>query len=163
MKDLAMQMGKLPSSLAMHNRADSLDARLAEMERELASNPLERNLGFYDFKKHTIWHQETLVLHSIGDLWNERIQADLNSDDEAELESLEGSDMEQDNPDEMKTDATVLKSACQEKKRLRQDQTKETKRRQNEQNQTTMRKRQQHRSSKHDETRTHKNPRARCF
>jgi hypothetical protein len=48
------------------------------------------------------------AIDKIGDLWNEEIQADLNSDDEAELESFEGSNMEQDEPEEMKTDGTVM-------------------------------------------------------
>jgi hypothetical protein len=53
MKELAMRMEKLPSSLVTHKRVDALDTRLAEIEGALLSNPLERNLGFYDYGKHT--------------------------------------------------------------------------------------------------------------
>jgi hypothetical protein len=53
MKELAMRMEKLPSSLAVHKRVATMDAKLAEMGGELVSNPLERNLGFYDFGRHT--------------------------------------------------------------------------------------------------------------
>jgi hypothetical protein len=52
----------------------------------------------------------SFAFDKIGNLWNEEIQADLNSDDKAELGSLEGSDMEQeDAPEEMKTDGRVAK------------------------------------------------------
>jgi hypothetical protein len=137
-KELAMQMDKLPLSLLTHKQVDSLDTRLAEMEGELASNPLERNLGFYNFGKHTMAPGDaSFAFNKIGDLWNKEIQADLNLDNkEAELKSLKGSDMEQEKPEEMKTDGTDPKPACQEKKRVRRDQirSKKQKRHLNEQN-----------------------------
>jgi hypothetical protein len=127
-KELAMRMEKPPSSLVTHKQVDSLDTRLAEMEGELVSNPLERNLGFYNFAKHAMAPGDAgFTFDKIGDLWNEEIQADLNSDNEAELKSLEGSNMEQDTPEEMKTDSKVPKPGCQQKKRSRQDQIEETK------------------------------------
>ena len=45
MKEVAMRMEKLPSSLVAHKRVATMDAKLAEMGGELVSNPLERNLG----------------------------------------------------------------------------------------------------------------------
>ena len=101
MKELAMRMEKLPSSLVIHKRVDTLDTRLAEMEGALVSNPLERNLGFYDFGKYTTAPGDAnFAFEKIADLWQEEITADLNSDDEAEVESLEGNDNE---VDEMET------------------------------------------------------------
>jgi HPt (histidine-containing phosphotransfer) domain-containing protein len=129
MKELAMQMEKLPLSLVTHKQLDSLDAGLAEMEGELVSNPFERNLGFHDFRKCTMAPGDVCFAFDdkIGDLLNKEIQADLNSEDKAELESLKESDMELNKPEEPLTDDTVPKPACQEKKRLRQDQMEETK------------------------------------
>jgi hypothetical protein len=87
------------------------------MEGELVSNPLERNLGFYDFGKYTMAPGDAeFAFDKIGDLWNEEIQAESNSDDEAEVESLEGSDSEQ---EEMKTDHTDPKPDNQKKARQR--------------------------------------------
>ncbi len=123
MKELAMRMEKLPSSLVIHKRVDSLDTRLTEMEGDLVSNPLERNLGFYDFGKYTTAPADAdFAFEKIGDLWNEEITAELHSDDEAELDSLEDSDIDQD--EEMKTEETESKQA---RKRLRRDQIDETK------------------------------------
>jgi hypothetical protein len=98
------------------------------MEGELVSDPLGRNLGFHNFGKHTTAPGDArFAFNKIGNLWSKEIQADLKSDDEAELESLEGSNVEQDAPEEMKTEATVPNPARQEKKRLREDQIKEAK------------------------------------
>ena len=120
MKELAMKMEKLPSSLVIHKRVDTLDSRLVEMEGALVSNPLERNLGFYDFGKYTTAPGDAnFAFEKIADLWNEEITADLNSDDEGEAESLEGKnskleeveDIEttQTNPEPGKKARTILK------------------------------------------------------
>ena len=64
-------------------RVDTLDTRLAEIEGALISNPLERNLGSYDFGKYTTAPGDAnFALEKIADLWNEEIAADLDSDDE---------------------------------------------------------------------------------
>jgi hypothetical protein len=52
-KELAMRMEKLQSFLVVHKRVATMDTRLAEMEGKLVSNPLERNLGFYEFGRYT--------------------------------------------------------------------------------------------------------------
>jgi hypothetical protein len=101
-------MEKFPSSLMTHKRVDAMDTRLAEMEGDLVSNPLERNLGFYDFGKHTTAPGDAnYALETIDDMWHEEIQADLNSDDEAEVESdselEEAEEMETDNIERLKT------------------------------------------------------------
>jgi hypothetical protein len=71
-KELAMQMEKLSSFLVTHKRADSLDTRLAEMlEGELVSNPLERILRFYNFRKHAMAPGDAgFAFNKIRDLWN---------------------------------------------------------------------------------------------
>jgi hypothetical protein len=99
--------------------------RLAEIEGELVSNLLEKNLGFYNFGKHTKQPGDAgFAFEKIGDLWNEEITAELNLDDRAELNSNEKSDIEQ---DEMKTDKIEQTQSCQDQKRSRRNQTEETK------------------------------------
>jgi hypothetical protein len=103
MKELAMRMEKLPSSLVTHKRVDALDTRLAEMEGDLVSNPLEQNLGFFEFGKYTTAPGDAdYAFEKINDLWNEEIQSELNSEDEAE--SLESRDGETEESNDMEID-----------------------------------------------------------
>ena len=125
MKELAMRLEKLPSSLVIHKRVDTLDTRLTEMDGALVSNPLERNLGFYDFGKYTTAPGDAnFAFEKIADLWQEEITADLNSDDEGEVESLEGSDSDVDEMDidiETDTNPEPGKKAKQRLKRKQRD------------------------------------------
>ena len=70
----------------------TLDTRLAWIEGCLVLNPLERNLGFYEFRKYTITvpGDTNFTFEKIAGLWNEDITVDLNSDNEGEVESLKG-------------------------------------------------------------------------
>ncbi len=83
MKELAMRMEKLPSSLVAHKRVATMDTKLAEMGGELVSNPLERNLGFYDFGRYTTAPGDAdYAFEKMNDLWDEEIEGD-DSDDES--------------------------------------------------------------------------------
>jgi hypothetical protein len=74
--------------VVVHKRVATLDTRLAEMEGKLVSNPLERNLGFYDFGRYTaVKKQAEHAFEKINDPWNEEISAELDSDDDAKDES----------------------------------------------------------------------------
>jgi hypothetical protein len=87
--------------ISIHKRVDTLDTRLTEMEGDLVSNPLEKNLGFYDFGKYTAAAGDAdFAFEKINELWDEEIRAEMNSDDEAEVQSLEGSDSELDHQEE---------------------------------------------------------------
>ena len=46
-------MEKLPLTMVIHKRMDRMDTRLATMKEPLVHNPLEKNLGFFDFGKFT--------------------------------------------------------------------------------------------------------------
>lgn len=74
-----------------------MDNRLAEMEGALVSNPLEINLGFYNFGSYTKAPGDPdFAFEKVNDLWNEEKPADLNSDDEAEESTDDNdSDLEQ--------------------------------------------------------------------
>jgi hypothetical protein len=82
MKELVMRMERLPSSMVVHKRVATLDTRLAEMEGELVSNPLERNLGFYDFGRYTKAADDTgFAFEKMNDIWNKELETELNSED----------------------------------------------------------------------------------
>jgi hypothetical protein len=89
-KELAMRMEKLPSTIVIHKRVDTLDSRLAQMEGPLANNPLERNLGFFDFGKYTIApDSEDFAFVKVNEMWDEPIDANLDSEEESEDEAIE--------------------------------------------------------------------------
>ena len=83
-------MERLPSSLVVHKRVNTLDTTLAEMGGDFVSNPLERNLGFYDFRRYTKAPDDAdYAFEKLNDLWNEEIphdDSDEESSDESEAE-----------------------------------------------------------------------------
>jgi hypothetical protein len=82
-KELAMRMEKLLSMIVIHKRVDTLDSRLAQMEGELANNPLEKNLGFFDFGKYTIAPEDAaFAFVKVSNMWNKPIQARLDLEEE---------------------------------------------------------------------------------
>jgi hypothetical protein len=92
------------------------------MEGALVSNPLERNLGFYDFGRYTKAPGDAdFAFEKVNDLWNEEIHAELNSDDEAAEDSMEDNDSELDQ---------ITDSIDGEKKNLTNQERKELKRKQ---------------------------------
>ena len=87
-KELAMRMERLPSSLVVHKRVATLDTKLAEMGGDMVSNPLERNLGFYDFGRYTTAPGDAdYAFEKLNDLWDEEIQSDGESENESETDS----------------------------------------------------------------------------
>jgi hypothetical protein len=91
MKELAMRMEWLPSSMVVHKRVATLDTRLAEMGGELVSNPLERSLGFCDFGRYTKAADDAgFAFEKMNDLWDEELETELNSEDETEEEEATG-------------------------------------------------------------------------
>jgi hypothetical protein len=76
-------MEKIPSSLVVHKRVDTTDTRFAQMEGQLASNPLEKNLGFFDFGKYTKAPDDAeFAFVKINEMWNEPIEAGINSEED---------------------------------------------------------------------------------
>jgi hypothetical protein len=115
-KELAMRMEKLPSSLVVHKRVDTTDTRFAQMEGQLAANPLEKNLGFFDFGKYTKAPDDAdFAFVKINEMWNEPIEAGLNSEPEDDSDTEEetndeGSDSSgDDNDPNTKTKTTKRK------------------------------------------------------
>jgi hypothetical protein len=108
MKELAMRMEKLPSSLVVHKRVATLDTKLAEMDGEYVSNPLERNLGFYDFGRYTTAPGDAgFAFEKLNDLWDEEIQGDSD-------ENSNRSESDSESEDESETDSTNEKETATE-------------------------------------------------
>ena len=51
-KQAAWRLSKIPSSVVVHKRIDSSDTRWLQRSAELQNNPLEKNLGFFDFGRY---------------------------------------------------------------------------------------------------------------
>jgi outer membrane biosynthesis protein TonB len=110
-RELAMRLEKLPSSLVIHKRVDTLDTRMAEMEGQLAHNPLERNLGFFDFGKYTqAPEDEDFAFVKLNEMWNEPIDARLDSEDDESEDEPDETTPETPNPPPATTIATVTET-----------------------------------------------------
>jgi hypothetical protein len=48
-KEAAFGMTKIPSTVVIHKIMDSMDTRLMRMKSKIVHNPLEQNLGLFDF------------------------------------------------------------------------------------------------------------------
>jgi hypothetical protein len=57
--------------------------RLAQMKGQLANNPLERNLSFFDFEQYTILADNNdFVFVKINNMWNKPIEAEMGSEED---------------------------------------------------------------------------------
>ena len=78
-------MEKLPSTVVVHKRMDTMDNRMANMKEQLVHNPLEKNLGFFEFGKFARANPNSdHAFEKIVNLWQEELD---NSDSESEDDS----------------------------------------------------------------------------
>jgi hypothetical protein len=62
---------------------DTMDTRLATMKEPLVHNPLQKNLGFFDFGKFTRANPESdHAFDKIAALWNDEVENSDSSDDD---------------------------------------------------------------------------------
>jgi len=88
MTESAIRMEKLPSTMVIHKRMDTMDTRLATMKEPLVHNPLEKNLGFFDFGRFTRANPDCdHAFEKIAALWNDEVE---NSDSSEEEDDEEG-------------------------------------------------------------------------
>ncbi len=81
-KQPAWHLERIPSSVVVHKRVDSSDTRLLQQTTELKDNPLEHNLGFFDFGKyHKAADDANFAFEKVGDLLAYDIDSDEESDD----------------------------------------------------------------------------------
>ena len=83
-KQAAWRLERIPSSVVVHKRVDSLDMRWVQQTATLQDNPLEHNLGFFDFGKyHKAANDAKYALEKVGELMGYEIDSDEeDSDDE---------------------------------------------------------------------------------
>jgi hypothetical protein len=83
-KYAASQMERIPSSLIVNKYLDTSDTRLSALGQELVPNPLEQNLGFFEFGKYIRAPSEAdFAFDRVEDLWS----VDLESDSDTEHET----------------------------------------------------------------------------
>jgi hypothetical protein len=66
-KQPAWRLECIPSSVVVHKRVDSSDTRLLQQTTELKDNPLEHNLGFFDFGKYHKADDANFAFEKVGD------------------------------------------------------------------------------------------------
>lgn len=85
-KYAASLMERIPSSLIVNKYIDTSDTRLSALDQELVRNPLEQNLGFFEFGKYVRAPPEAdFAFDRIEDLW----AVDLDPDSDSESEPLD--------------------------------------------------------------------------
>jgi hypothetical protein len=127
-KELAMRMEKLPSSIVIHKRVDTMDTRLSQIDGQLADNPLEKNLGFFDFGKYSLAPDDAKFAYvKVNEMWNEPIEAQMNSEEDDDTESDNEEEQNTGTQDEQSQHATDGQSQQRPPKR-RKTQRKEQKR-----------------------------------
>ena len=76
-KQAAWRLERIPSSIVVHKRVDSLDTRWMERFSALKDNPLEHNLGFFDFGKyHKAADGEKHAFEKVGELMGFEVDSD---------------------------------------------------------------------------------------
>jgi hypothetical protein len=85
MKEMAFRMERLPSTVVIHKRVDTLDTRFAKMEQDLADRPLEHTLGFIDFGKYQKADANSdHAFVKVNDMWDEQVDEHESSESEDE-------------------------------------------------------------------------------
>jgi hypothetical protein len=77
-KQAAWRLERVPSSVVLHKRLDSTDTRWLAQATNLRNNPLEHNLGFFDFGRY---HKAPDDAKYAFDRAEDLLQYDLDSDD----------------------------------------------------------------------------------
>jgi hypothetical protein len=81
-------MERIPSSLIVNKHLDTSDTRLATLDQELISNPLEQSLGFHEYGKYVrAAPGSNFAFDRIEDLWS--IDIDSDGEDEGDTPSSE--------------------------------------------------------------------------
>ena len=81
-KYAATVMERVPSSLIVNKQLDTSDTRLAALEGDLVSNPLEQNLGLFEYGRYVRANPEAgCAFDKVEDLWQINLE---DSDDESD-------------------------------------------------------------------------------
>ena len=78
-------MEKIPSSLIVNKHLDTSDTRLATLEQDLVTNPLEQSLGMFEYGKYVqAAPGSNFAYDRVEDLWS----IDIESEDEEDTEDI---------------------------------------------------------------------------
>ena len=78
-------MEKIPSTMIVNKRINSVDTRLAALEKPLVHNPLEQSLGFYQYGRYVQAPPEAnFAFDRVEDLWDINLASDSDSEPEEE-------------------------------------------------------------------------------
>lgn len=82
-------MEKIPSTVIVNKRIDSVDTRLAALEKPLVHNPLEQALGFYQFGRYVqAPPHSNFAFDRVEDLWSIELSGDSDTESEPETEAI---------------------------------------------------------------------------
>lgn len=89
-KQAAWRLERIPSSVVVHKRLDSTDSRWLEQTARFQNNPLEHNLGFFDFGKyHKAANDAKYAFEKVEELMGYDIDFD-DDDEDSEDENDDG-------------------------------------------------------------------------
>jgi hypothetical protein len=112
-REAAMRMEKIPLSVVIHKRIDTMDTRFAKMKQDLVDNPLEQ---FFDFGKyHKTVEDADYAFVRVSKMRDEPIKKDSSEDESLESES-KGDENEDKDEDPVKTAQSNKKETTQEPK-----------------------------------------------
>ncbi len=90
-KHAAWKLERIPSSVVVHKRIDSMDTRWVQRHANLRNNPLEHNLGFFDFGRyHKAPDDANYAFDRAADLIGYEIDSDDDEDSEDENDDNDG-------------------------------------------------------------------------
>ena len=104
--EAAIRMERIPSTVVIHKRIDTMDTRMATMKDPLVHNPLEKNLGFFEFGKFAKANPHSdHAFEKIVTMWNEEVENSSSDNDEEDTDIREQGAAEEDNGDEAKEES----------------------------------------------------------
>jgi hypothetical protein len=77
-------MEKILSTVIIHKIINSLDTRFPKMDQYLVNNPLEQNLGFFDFEKyHKAADNAYYTFMCVNKIWDEPLEQNTSDEENA--------------------------------------------------------------------------------
>jgi hypothetical protein len=90
-KQAAWRLERIPSSVVVHKHMDTCDTRWVQQNANLTDNPLEHNLGFFDFERyHKAPDTTKYAFDKVGDLLGYDLESDDEEDDNEGEENDDG-------------------------------------------------------------------------
>ena len=120
--EAAIRMERIPSTVVIHKRIDTMDTRMATMKEPLVHNPLEKNLGFFEFGKYAKANpQSEHAFEKIVTMWNEEVENSSSDEEEIDGETPTGQpdNLEPGRTEKEKVEPAMTEEEVQQHKRGR--------------------------------------------